>query len=127
MGPHQDGTIAYDTDLLRCTGGWTGGFVDFKGVAFSGSHGGNPGPVGSVMFRNAAAPGWSKAGSFADPRALPTGFGAGTVPYGPLPEEWAKYRGLYRHGEKVVVSYSVGGAGIFESPGLEGGRINPFV
>ena len=121
VGPQQEATVVYDTDLLRCTGGWTGGFVDFKGVAFSGSHGGNPGPVGSVVFRNAAIPGWSKAGSFADPRALPTGFGAGTVPYGPLPEEWAKYRGLYRHGEKVVVSYSVGGAGVLESPGLEGG------
>jgi cytochrome c2 len=121
VGETREGTVVYDTDLLRCTGGWTGGFVDLKGVAFSGSHGGNPAPVGDVVFRTEAVPGWSKAGSFVDPRPLPKGFGAATVPYGPLPEEWAKYRGLYRHGERVVISYSVGGAGILESPGLEGG------
>lgn len=120
VGAQREGTIVFDTDLLRCTGGWTGGFVDFKGVAFSGSHGGNPGPVGSVMFQTSAMPGWSKAGSFVDPRPLPKGFGASTVPYGPLPEEWAKYKGLYRHGEKVALSYSVGSADILESPGLEG-------
>ncbi|MEI6714977.1 MAG: DUF6797 domain-containing protein [Verrucomicrobiota bacterium] len=120
VGAEKEGTIAFDTDLLRCTGGWTGGFVDFKGVAFSGSHGGNPGPVGNVAFRTSAVPGWSKAGSFADPRPLPKGFGASTIPFGPLPSDWAKYKGLYRHGEQVVLSYTVGNAAILESPSLEG-------
>jgi len=121
VGDAKEGTLVFDTDLLRCTGGWTGGFVDFKGVAFSGSHGGNPGPVGTVMFRTSAAPGWSKGGSFSDPRPLPTGFGASTVPYGPLPKDWAQYKGLYRHGEKVALSYTVGGAALLEAPSLEGG------
>ncbi len=121
VGAEKEGTLVFDTDLLRVTGGWTGGFVDFKGVAFSGSHGGNPGPVGTVLFRTSASPGWSKAGSFSDPRPLPTGFGASTVPYGPLPKEWAQYKGLYRHGEKVTLSYTVGSASILESPALEGG------
>ena len=94
VGEKREGTLVFDTDLLRCTGGWVGGFLDFKGVAFSGSHGGNPGPVGSVVFRTSAVPGWSQAGSFVDPRPLPTGFGASTIPYGPLPAEWAKYKGL---------------------------------
>jgi mono/diheme cytochrome c family protein len=120
VGSPFAGTVVYDTDLLRCTGGWTGGFLDQKGVAFNGSHGGNPGPVGSVVFRTSAMPGWSKAGSFSDPRALPKGFGASEVPYGPLPKEWAQYKGLYRQGERVTVSYTVGGADILESPGIEG-------
>ena len=120
VGEQLEGTVVFDTDLLRCTGGWTGGFLDFKGVAFSGSHGGNPGPVGSVVFRTSALPGWSKAGSFKDPRELPKGFGASTVPYGPLPAEWAKYKGLHRNGNRVVLEYTVGEARLLESPGLEG-------
>jgi mono/diheme cytochrome c family protein len=120
VGEQLEGTIVFDTDLLRCTGGWTGGFLDFKGVAFSGSHGGNPGPVGSVVFRTSAQPGWSKAGSFKDPRELPKGFGASTIPYGPLPAEWAKYKGLHRNGNRVVLEYTVGSARLLESPGLEG-------
>ncbi len=120
VGEPFEGTLVFDTDLLRCTGGWTGGFLDFKGVAFSGSHGGNPGPVGSVVFRTSALPGWSKAGSFKDPRELPKGFGASTVPYGPLPAEWAKYKGLHRNGNRVVLEYTVGAARLLESPGLEG-------
>ena len=120
VGEQLEGTIVFDTDLLRCTGGWTGGFLDFKGVAFSGSHGGNPGPVGSVVFRTSAQPGWSKAGSFKDPRELPKGFGASTIPYGPLPAEWAKYKGLHRNGNRVVLEYTVGAARLLESPGLEG-------
>ena len=120
VGSPFAGTVVYDTDLLRCTGGWTGGFLDLKGVAFNGAHGGNPGPVGSVVFRTSAMPGWSKAGSFSDPRELPKGFGASTVPYGPLPKEWAQYRGLYRNGERVTVWYTVGAAEILESPGIEG-------
>jgi mono/diheme cytochrome c family protein len=120
VGEELEGTVVFDTDLLRCTGGWTGGFLDFKGVAFSGSHGGNPGPVGSVVFRTSALPGWSKAGSFKDPRELPKGFGASTVPYGPLPAEWAKYKGLHRNGNRVVLEYTVGEARLLESPGLEG-------
>lgn len=120
VGSEKEGTIAFDTDLLRCTGGWTGGFINFQGVAFSGSHGGNPGPVGTVVFRTSAMPGWSKAGSFADPRPLPKGPGMSTVPYGPLPAEWAKYKGLYRHGEQVTLSYTVGTATVLESPSLEG-------
>jgi cytochrome c2/glucose/arabinose dehydrogenase len=120
VGDQRQGTVVFDTDLLRCTGGWVGGFIDFKGVAFNGAHGGNPGPVGQVFFRTSAVPGWSRAGSFNDPRPLPTGFGASQVPYGPLPAEWAKYKGLYRHGEKVVIAYTVGSAEIWETPELLG-------
>jgi mono/diheme cytochrome c family protein/glucose/arabinose dehydrogenase len=120
VGEQKEGTLVFDTDLVRCTAGWTGGYLDFKGVAFSGSHGGNPGPVGAVVFRTPVMPGWSKAGSFVDPRPLPKGFGASTIPFGPLPAEWAKYKGVYRHGERMVLSYTVGQASLLEAPGLEG-------
>ncbi|HJS07474.1 MAG TPA: DUF6797 domain-containing protein, partial [Pirellulales bacterium] len=37
--------------------------------------------------------------------------------YGPLPKDWARYRGLYHHGDRMVISYNVGGTDVLESPG----------
>jgi len=118
---NNEGALLFDTDLCRMAGGWTGGFVKYKGVAFDGAHGPNPSPADkvSVLFQVNPGPGWSKGDDFADPRALPTGPGAAKVPFGPLPKEWAKYRGLYLHGDHVVLHYTVGTAEIMELPGLE--------
>ena len=35
---------------------------------------------------------------------------------GPLPKDWAHYRGLYRHGRNIVLSYSVGTEDVLECP-----------
>ncbi len=120
LGDDEAGML-FDTDLCRWAGGWTGGFVTYKGVAFDGAHGPNPSPAKgtSVHFQTNPAPTWSKGGAFADPRKLPTGKGAATVAFGPLPPDWAKYRGLYVHGDNVVISYTVGTASLLEMAVLE--------
>ncbi len=126
------GGVIFDTDLCRMSGGWTGGWVKLKGVAFDGPHGPNPAPAdgAQMVFQINPGPGWSKGGDFAEPRALPKGPRKNDVkpgepffsdvPFGPLPREWAKYRGLYLHGDRVVFTYTVGTAGVMELPGLEG-------
>ena len=118
---NDEGGILFDTELCRWAGGWTGGFVTYKGVVFDGAHGPNPSPAkgASVHFQTNPTPTWSKGGAFADPRKLPTGTGAATVPFGPLPHDWAQYRGLYVHGDHVVISYTVGTASLLEMPALE--------
>lgn len=115
------GAMLFDTDLLRMSGGWTGGFAKLRGVVFEGGHGPNPQPAdgAKIFFQNGRAPGWSKGDDFADPRALPTGPGAAKIPFGPLPSEWAKYKGLYLHEDHVVLAYTVGKAAVLELPGLE--------
>ena len=117
----NEGAMLFDTDLCRWAGGWTGGFVTYKGVVFDGAHGPNPSPAkgASILFQTNPAPTWAKGASFADPRKLPTGPGAATVPFGPVPADWAKYRGLYLHGDNVIVSYTVGEASLLEMPALE--------
>ena len=117
----DEGGMLFDTDLCRWAGGWTGGFVTYKGVVFDGAHGPNPSPAKgtSIHFQTNPAPTWSKGGAFADPRKLPTGKGAATVPFGPLPQDWAKYRGLFLHGDNVVISYTVGTASLLEMAALE--------
>src|SRR6202030_3099040 len=72
-----------------------------------------------IYFQTNPGPGWSKGDNLEDPRKLPTGPGAAKVPFGPLPREWAKYKGLYLHGDDVVFTYTVGEASLFEKPGIE--------
>jgi hypothetical protein len=120
LGDKQGGML-FDTDLCRMSGGWSGAWVKLHGVVFDGGHGPNPRPAddGKMFFQIDPGPGWSKGDDFADPRALPTGPGAAKVPFGPLPREWAKYRGLYLNGDKIVLTYTVGTAGVMEMPALE--------
>ncbi len=118
---NNEGAMLFDTDLCRWAGGWMGGYVNYVGVAFTGAHGPNPGPAkgASLFFETNPTPTWGHAGTFADPRKLPSGPGAAKVPFGPLPKDWVKYRGLFLSGDNVVVSYSVGTAMLLEMPAME--------
>ena len=105
IGKAGDAGLIFDTELLRVTGGWTGGWLKLKGVVFDGGHGPNPSaPSNAQIFfgTHANTPGWTKGSDFKDPRKIPTGpkqseVKAGEprfadVPFGPLPKEWAKVR-----------------------------------
>jgi hypothetical protein len=103
--------VCYDTDLVRCAAGWTGGFLTLMGPPFDGTKvplaKSVPGVDGTLRFGTGAVPGWADGDGFADPRPMP---------YGPLPPDRARYGGLYVHGSKVVLSYTVGGIPVLELP-----------
>ncbi len=101
--------MLFDTDLLRYAAGWQASQLDWKSVVYDGSHNTHPSVLGEPVFANPILPGWAKGEKFDDPRALP---------YGPLPREWAHWKGHYKHGERVVLSYTVGDAAVLESPAL---------
>ena len=117
----KEGAMLFDTDLCRWAGGWTGGYITYKGVIFDGAHGPNPSPAKgtAILFETNPAPTWSKGGSFADPRKIPSGPGAAPIHLGPMPKDWVKYHGLFVDGDNVVVSYSIGTASVLEMPALE--------
>jgi hypothetical protein len=101
--------VCFDTELLKFTSGWSGGFIGWP----AGRDGieGQPFADGTVRFgsrRNAL--GVSKDGAWKDPRP---------IPYGPLPREWGRYRGLYLHGDQVVFSYTAGEAEVLDLPGYD--------
>ena len=102
--------VVFDTDLLRYSAGWSGDFVALKGVVFDGEHWAYPQISGDQVFGNPHVPGWARDGSFTDPREFI---------YGPLPRDWAHWKGLYLQGQRVIFSYSVGEAQVLEMPGLE--------
>jgi hypothetical protein len=108
----------FDTQLLRPSAAWTGKFLNLKGVVFNGDHGPNPSVAGDIAFATRNTPGWAKPGTadFTDPRP---------EKLGPLPHDWLRYRGLYKHGDDVVFSYRVGQIEVLESPGLLNGEGNP--
>ncbi|HTN75306.1 MAG TPA: DUF6797 domain-containing protein, partial [Pirellulaceae bacterium] len=108
---------AFDHDTLRMAGLWRGaGFIDWNGIHFNGQHQIHPKIVGSLVMSNPVGPGWAHpvSGSLQDPRPL----ARDGRPYGPLPREWARFRGYYAHGARTVVSYQVGAADVLESPDL---------
>ncbi len=108
--------IVFDSDNLRLSAGWLGSPIKFIGVIFDGAHGPSPTLTAPAVFQTPHGPGWSKDGSFKDPRADSI---APLPPPGPLPADWGKYRGLYLRGRQVVFSYTVGACPVLESPSLE--------
>ena len=123
LGPANEGVFIFDTELLRATSAWTGGSLDSFNDFFPGT------PLPTIPPNDArcyfgayvSAPGWSKGESFIDPRP-PAGSRESNphrVPFGPLPREWAKYRGMYLHNDLAVFAYTIGAAALLESPALE--------
>ncbi|MBI2477492.1 MAG: c-type cytochrome [Planctomycetia bacterium] len=109
--------MIFDYDTLRMAGAWTGqGFIDWNGINFNGRHGIHPRVAGQTIVANPTGPGWANPsdGSFTDVRLR----GRDDRAYGPLPRDWAHYKGMYYHGQNVIVSYTVGDTGVLEMPGL---------
>lgn len=110
--------LLYDHDTMRVAAAWTGDkFVDWKGIAFDQSHGTHTSIVGDIAYTNPVGAGWGRPadGSFEEMRMR----GRDDKPYGPLPREWAHYKGLFMNGNRVVIHYTVGDSDIHELPGYE--------
>lgn len=116
--------IAFEHDTLRMAAAWTDDFVDWNGIQFNGRHGVHLRSTGEVVAGNPNAPGWS------DPRAsqnhsAPRVVGRDNRSYGPLPKDWGKFRGIYKHENKVLLDYSVGRSSVLEYPSLVAVNQNP--
>ncbi len=98
-------TMLFDTELLRFHAVWEGGLA-----SFARARGGLEGTIkndGDVALSNGWALGWG-AEIKEDPRDRHQGNVAGL-----------KWRGIYVHGDKTVLSYAVGKQNILELPGSE--------
>jgi len=113
--------VLYDADLMNCTAGWTGGFIDWRGIAFDGRHNAHASITGTQIFTNPTGPGWQSAEDRWIDNARVKGLDDKL--YGPLPRDWAHYKGLYVNGNRVVLSYTVGARGVLESPSLHGKNV----
>ncbi len=110
--------VVFEHDTGRLAGGWTGeGFIDWEGINFNSRHVVRPRTIGELHFEVRDGPGWANpaTGQFDDVRVI----GADGRRFGPLPREWIRYRGVFRDGARVVVSYTVGDTDVLESHDLE--------
>ena len=108
--------MIFDHDTMRMAAAWTGtGFIDWQGIHFDGRHGAHPHLLGDVVLQNPTGPGWAdpRTGSFDDNQRV---IGRDERRYGPLPREWARYRGLYHFEDRTIVSYTVGSTEVLELP-----------
>ena len=117
--------MVYDHDTMRLAAATTGGFIDWKSIAFDGSHGTHVSLTGEKQVVNPVGPGWaSPDGKWDDVRPQ----GRDKLPYGPLPREWARYDGLFLQGDQAVIAVTVGDVGVLETPGwLENGSTPVFI
>ena len=111
LGSDKRNHIVYDLDTLRVAAAWSGEFLEFGNTLTKIEWPPPPSLKTTPTFGTLNIPGWAgPKGASADPRERNQG---------PLPKDWAHYEGLYVHGDHVTLKYSVGGAQLLESPGVE--------
>ncbi|MBM3823773.1 MAG: hypothetical protein FJ404_12960 [Verrucomicrobia bacterium] len=106
-GSQKDVHLCFDADLMRVAMGWTGAFLEFGDTQSQIAWPPPPEVKGRYVFANRQTPGWARQGSFDDPRPRQLG---------PLPKDWAHFRGLYLHGDQVVFEYRLGQHTVLEHP-----------
>lgn len=113
--------ILYDHDTMRVASAYQGSFVDWKSIAFDGSHGTHLSITGDPILTNKNQPVWRnpKTKDWKDLRVI----GRDGRRYGPLPKSWIDYQGLYKNGNDIIVSYSVGKTNIKEKASLVSKRL----
>ncbi len=108
LGEKGEAGAVFDRCTMRLAASWTGGYLNHTDQRFGLLN--TPTPKGTMIAGQLPIAGWqSPQGKW---EAISSRFTA------PLPSDWVKYRGLYLHGDRVVLKYTVGSAEVLESPTL---------
>jgi hypothetical protein len=110
--------MLFDHDTMRWAAAWSGqGFIDYQRDHVQRPPCGSPQAGRAIQVANPTGPGWAhpQTGDFDDVRLR----GRDDRPYGPLPRDWAHYRGMYHFGNQVILSYTVGQTAVLEMPGVD--------
>lgn len=114
--------VCFDTDLLRWSVAWTGKFLPMVLMAqisykdFFNKNNKVTTLTGNPKLATGLYAGWSKGEPvFEDIRPDPEL--KNQPKWGPIPADKGRWKGMYLHGEKVILNYSVGQTDIFEMPG----------
>jgi hypothetical protein len=110
--------MVFDHDTMRWAAAWTGDkFIDWKGIAFDGSHGTHASIIGVKSFTNPNGPGWA----IQRPAVLKIhGCEAETANLMGRCQEIGRISvDCHRKGDAAILAYSVGDAEILEQVGYE--------
>lgn len=115
--------MAFDTDTLRMAAAWSAldkdeNFINWRGIQFNGEHQIPSANCGSHRLRQPHRSGSGQPRGRLLPRRSARCWGVTAGSMVPCLCDWGKFRGLYHHGQQVVLSYTIGGTEILELPGL---------
>jgi len=134
VGEKGEAAVAYDLDLCRMVGAWTGKFTTPMNLMSRGEY---PTALGEVAFTTGEVPGFllgegttkdtkstkgeqasGTSESLRDLRALRGFHDTRPEPFGPLPPGQARFKGFYVNGDKTILKWDIGGTEVLEMPGL---------
>jgi len=105
-------TISYELGTMRTIGAWTGGFLDFSGTLH---HRLRAAGLPNARFEKIVrSDGWQWAWDGKAENQVPN-----ISPKTVWPEDQLRYNGHFTYGDEIVISYSVQGRKVLESPKLE--------
>ena len=105
-------TISYELGTMRTIGAWTGGYLDFSGTLH---HRLRAAGLPNARFEKIVrSDGWQWAWDGKAENEAPN-----ISPKTVWPEDRLRYDGHYPYGNEIVISYSVQGRAVLESPKLQ--------
>lgn len=105
VGDKGESAVLFDRGQMRFAAAWSGGWLKHSSTRFGLLN--TPQPARPLSLFTLSGPGWGDG-----LRGWDNQFPATQ----PLPRERAAYRGMYLHGDRVVLSYQVQGVSILEMP-----------
>ena len=108
VGEAGEATVLFDRSRLQLCAAWQGGFLHLPSTRFGLIRA--PEVVGEMLFSSTTTPGWERPPGVEDTEI---------AALSPLPDAWGRYEGLYRYGNRKILSYSVGGVQILDMPWVE--------
>ena len=112
VGDHGEAAMAYDLDLCRVVGAWTGKFTTPMNLMSRGEY---PTAMGDVLFTTGEAAGLLPAGK----KGEQTWKDTRPEPFGPLPPGQARFKGFFVNGGKTILKWDIGGEEVLEMPGYD--------
>jgi mono/diheme cytochrome c family protein len=105
VGQSQQAAVCYDTARGRLAAAWTGDFLKFDPRRFGVIR--HPEAAGELLLSTDRIAGWARNGQFETDKS---------DQITRLPDDWFAFHGFYTHDQRVVLSYSVAGTPVLESP-----------
>ena len=106
---NADTTLSYNLHSMDQAGLWRGGFLNLTATQHFRERGGGVATPGGPLVEGLQTWKWAHEGTLDYPTD-------GLLPRGPIPSGWMEYHGHYLYGDQVVLSYTLEGREIMESP-----------